>query len=127
LGADPDYCNYKQRLANRDKLTQVLDGILGGKTTAEWMDQLAGAVPVAPVYDVKQALDNPFIYEQKRVLEASHPARGTISTIACPVRVDGQPDLVGIAPALGEDTEDVLHGLGYDEARIRKLREDRVI
>jgi crotonobetainyl-CoA:carnitine CoA-transferase CaiB-like acyl-CoA transferase len=127
LGSDSDFCNYKQRLANRDKLTRVLDGIFGEKTTAQWMEQLAGVVPAAPVYDVKQALDNPFIYEQQRVLEAPHPSRGTISTIACPVRVNGQPDLVGIAPALGEDTEDVLHGLGYDEARIRKLREDRVI
>jgi succinate---hydroxymethylglutarate CoA-transferase len=123
----PDYCNYKQRLANRDQLTRDLDAVLGTATTAEWIEKLSGTVPVAPVYDVKQALDNPFIREQERILEAEHPVRGKISTIACPIRCPGEPDRVGIAPPLGGDSEDVLHGLGYGNAQIAELRKSCVI
>ena len=127
-GADhPQFGSYKLRLANRDLLTRELDAVLSTATTGEWIERLSGKVPVAPVYDVAQALDNPFVREQGRVMEADHPVRGTISTIACPIRCPGEPDRVGIAPALGGDTDDLLRGLGYDAARIDELRAGQVI
>jgi crotonobetainyl-CoA:carnitine CoA-transferase CaiB-like acyl-CoA transferase len=123
----PDFCNFKVRLANRERVTQMLDEALGAATTAEWLARLAGKIPVAPVYDVQQALDNPFVQEQQRLLEADHPQRGSIRTVACPVRCADEPDRVGIAPALGADTADVLSGLGYDVGRIEQLRKAGVI
>lgn len=123
----PDFCNFKVRLANRERLTQLLDEALSVATTSEWLTRLAGKIPVAPVYNVKQALDNPFVREQRRILEAAHPVRGTIKTVACPIRCSDEPDLVGIAPPLGVDTEDVLSKLGYAEVRIEQLRKDGVI
>ncbi|MCX7170051.1 MAG: CoA transferase, partial [Proteobacteria bacterium] len=96
-------------------------------TTAEWLARLAGKIPVSPVYDVKQALDNPFVREQQRILEADHPVRGKIRTVACPIRCSDEPDRVGIAPTLGVDTEEVLTRLGYAGARIEQLRKDGVI
>jgi len=117
----PDYANYKARLAHRDQLTRELDAVLGTTTTAQWLERLSGTVPVAPVYDVAQALDNPFVREQGRIMEAPHPARGTIRTLASPIRCPGEAEMVGIAPALGEHTHELLHGLGYDEDRINHL------
>ncbi|MBK5103532.1 MAG: CoA transferase [Burkholderiales bacterium] len=117
----PDYANYQARLANRDRLTRDMDEALGVATTAEWLERLLGTVPVAPVYDVAQALDNPFVREQGRVMEAPHPARGTIRTLASPIRCPGEAEKIGIAPALGEHTRELLRGLGYDEARIDEL------
>ena len=76
---------------------------------------------VAPVYQVAQALDNAFVQEQGRVMEAPHPARGTIRTLASPIRCPGELEKVGIAPALGEHTRELLRGLGYDDARIDEL------
>lgn len=124
---DPVFCNYRVRLANRERLTIELDSVLGTATTAEWLKRLAGIVPVAPVYDVAQALENPFAHEQGRVMQAPHPTRGTIRTLACPIRCPGEPDLVGIAPALGEHTEPLLAGLGYDRARIDELGRSKAI
>jgi len=118
----PDFCNYQQRLLHRDRLTVLLDEVLSTATTVEWLNRLSGKVPVSPVYDVKQALDNPFIREQGRVLKAEHPVRGTIETIATPVRCPGDEDRSGIAPSLGRDTDDVLRHLGYDSERIDGLR-----
>jgi crotonobetainyl-CoA:carnitine CoA-transferase CaiB-like acyl-CoA transferase len=123
----PDYCNYKARLANRDQLTRELDAALSVATTEEWLKRFAGVVPVAPVYDVQQALENPFAHEQGRIMEADHPVRGKIRTLACPIRCPGEPDLVGIAPTLGEHTGELLAGLGYDRARIEELGRAKAI
>lgn len=123
----PDYRDYKVRLANRDRLTQELDAVLGTATTAAWLAKLEGQVPVAPVYDVAQALENPFVQEQGRVMRAPHPTRGTIRTLACPIRCPGEEELIGIAPALGADNREILGGLGYDEARIEALSKSGAI
>jgi crotonobetainyl-CoA:carnitine CoA-transferase CaiB-like acyl-CoA transferase len=121
--AHPDYANYAARLRNRDRLTREMDAALGAATTAEWLERLAGTVPVAPVYDVAQALDNPYVREQGLIMEAPHPARGKIRMLGSPVRCAGAAERVGIAPALGEHTRELLRGLGYDEARIDALKQ----
>lgn len=123
----PDFCSYEARLANRDKLTQVLDEVLCKATTANWLDKLAGKVPVAPVYDVGDALENPFVGEQERILEVNHPAREKIRTIACPIRCSGDEKRIGIAPKLGEHTEELLFELDYTTDRIETLRKARAI
>lgn len=122
-----EYGSYKARLANREQLTRDLDAVLSTAPTAHWVEQLAGTVPVSPVYDVQQALENPFVHEQARVMEAPHPARGSIRTLACPIRCPGAADQIGIAPALGEHTREVLHGIGYDDSRIDELARCKVI
>lgn len=119
--ACPHYANYKARLANRDQLTRELDAVLGTATTAQWLERLAGTVPVAPVYDVAQALDNPFVHERGCIMEAPHPARGTIRTVASPIRCLGEEEKIGIAPTLGQHTTELLRGLGYDDVRINYL------
>jgi crotonobetainyl-CoA:carnitine CoA-transferase CaiB-like acyl-CoA transferase len=47
--------------------------------------------------------------------------------VAPPVRCPGEDAPARPAPALGEQTETLLRELGYDGARIRALRDARVI
>ncbi|MCZ2098378.1 MAG: CoA transferase [Burkholderiales bacterium] len=122
-----EFGSYKARLANRDRLTMALDEVLSTRTTDEWVRKLAGAVPVAPVYDVAQALENPFVQEQERVMTAPHPVRGSIRTPACPIRCPGTAERIGIAPQLGEHTHEIMRGLGYDDARIAALTAEKAI
>jgi len=106
---DPEHATFAARLKNRERITEELDAVLMTATTGEWMSRLRGKVPVAPVYDVRQALDNPFVAEQQLVLDFEHAEHGNIRGVASPVRVDG-----GDAPA-------PLHGrLGA-----QRLLEDR--
>lgn len=106
--SDPRFSDFKARLANRDQLTSELDAVLGQRTTGEWMEILAGKVPVAPVNDVAQAMDNPFALENGMVIELPHPVRGSIRTLASPVRCPGEAMPLRPAPRLGAHNEEIL-------------------
>ena len=105
---DPRYCNFKARLAHRDQLTEELDAVLSTRTTAQWLQHFAGQVPAAPVNDIGQALDNPFARAQGLIVEAPHPTRGSIQTLACPIRCPGESLPRVIAPRLGAHNQSVL-------------------
>jgi crotonobetainyl-CoA:carnitine CoA-transferase CaiB-like acyl-CoA transferase len=123
---DERFNNFKARLANRDLLEKELDAALSTATTEEWLKRFGGRVPAAPVYDVKQALDNPFVAEREGVVDAEHPRFGKIRGVAAPVRVD-EPLPLRAAPDLGQDTDRLLAELGYDADRIASLREKAVV
>lgn len=127
LATDARFCNYKVRLSNREALTEILDAKFGEQTTAVWLKRLAGLVPVSPVYDVAQALDNPFAAERACIMQAPHPTRGTIRTMASPIRSPQSVERVGIAPELGADTDSLLQELGYDAAAIARLRDQGTV
>jgi crotonobetainyl-CoA:carnitine CoA-transferase CaiB-like acyl-CoA transferase len=125
---DPNYATFAARLKSRERITQELDAVLMTATTEEWMSRLRGKVPIAPVYDVRQALDNPFVAEQQLVLDFQHAQHGNIRGVASPVRVDGgdsQPRRA--APRLGEDTDALLEELGYAPHAIGALREQAAV
>ena len=124
---DARFLRFPDRLRHRDLLTELLDSELQQRATGEWLAHFAGAVPAAPINDLKQALDNPFVTEQGRLQSIPHPARGSYRMIAPPVRCAGEEAPARPAPALGEHTQSLLRQLGYDDARIRMLRDAKVI
>lgn len=124
---DPGFATFAARLANRPHMNAALDEAFQQKTTNEWMAQLAGRVPAAPVYDVAQALDADFAHEQERIVDFHHPQHGPIRGIASPVRVAGATHPTDAAPALGEDTNDLLSELGYAPERVSELRKRTII
>jgi crotonobetainyl-CoA:carnitine CoA-transferase CaiB-like acyl-CoA transferase len=118
---------FPDRLRHRDLLTELLDRELEQRTTAEWLANFAGAVPAAPINDLAQALDNPFVREQGRLQTLPHPTRGSYRMVAPPVRCAAGEAPARPAPALGEHTEALLREIGYDRSRIDVLRSLKVI
>lgn len=125
--ADPDFSSFAARLENRARLNEVLGAALAARTTAAWMDLLGGRVPAAPVHDVAEALESGFAHERERVVELRHPGEGTIRAIACPVRPSGARLPTRSAPALGQDTDDILERAGFTRERIASLRAQAAI
>ena len=105
----------------------MLDGELARHTTAEWLKIFAGEVPAAPINDLAQALENPFVTQLGRLQTIPHATRGSYRMVAPPVRMSGEEAPARPAPALGEHTDELLREIGYDAARIGKLRDAKVI
>ncbi len=123
---DPRYANFAARLERRDELTLMLDAAFSLDTTSAWLAKLTGIVPVAPVNDIAQALDNPFVAERDCVLEYAYPDGRTARLVANPIRTDVELPRRA-APAMGADTDALLGELGYSAERIAALRSDRVV
>ena len=118
---------FANRLEHRDLLTELLDGALEQRTTSDWLAHFAGAVPAAPINDLAQALENPFVTDHSCLQTLPHPTKGSYRMVAPPVRCEGEAAPARPAPALGEHTEALLREIGYDSARIQALRTSKII
>lgn len=118
---DPRFRTFKDRLANKEQVNRLLDDVLSARPTAEWLAEFAGNVPAAPVNDIRQALENPFVAERGRLRDY-----GGVRMVAGPVLDKPEPPTAP-GPALGADTDAVLRNCGFSDAEIDRLRADRVI
>lgn len=121
LLAHPDFVTIAKRRENRDALTGVLDAVFEQATTAEWLQRLQGLLPAAPVYDLPQALDNPYLTTIGMVQDVPHPLKPDFRALSNPIKLDGQRLANRRAPALGEHSSEVLGALGYTSEEIAQL------
>jgi crotonobetainyl-CoA:carnitine CoA-transferase CaiB-like acyl-CoA transferase len=118
---------FASRLERRDELTRMLDAEFSRDSTSAWLKKLSGRLPVAPVYDVGEALDNPFVAERGGIAEFVYPDGRKAKLIANPIRLSDAELPRRAAPALGADTDELLLSLGYDPQRIAELRAARIV
>jgi crotonobetainyl-CoA:carnitine CoA-transferase CaiB-like acyl-CoA transferase len=119
LRGDPRFATIPERLAHRDQLTAILDGIFLQHPTGYWVEKLGGIVPVAPVYDLAQALDNPHTADMVDTVD--HP-QGPLRVLSNPIKLDGARLPNRASPKLGADTDAVLDEAGFTSAEIADLR-----
>lgn len=106
---DPRFAEPAARLANRLALQDLIDSALGERPTDAWVALLSGEVPVAPVYDIAQALDNPFAAQVGMLNRVAHPAMPEgMRMLSGPIRVNGARGADARAPWLGEHNADML-------------------
>jgi crotonobetainyl-CoA:carnitine CoA-transferase CaiB-like acyl-CoA transferase len=89
LPEDQRFATADRRRENRDVLTALLDRELRKETTEHWLELLTSKVPVAPVYDVAQALDAPFTRRTGMVRTIAHQAAPELRVLASPLKIDG--------------------------------------
>ena len=122
LVSSSDFLDIPSRRKNRDKLTDILDLEFGRRNTAEWLDILRGTVPCGPVYDLAQALQNPYFLERGGVQILDHPDKPGFKLVASPFRL-GEALPARPAPKLGQHTRELLGELGYNDREIRDLKQ----
>ncbi|WP_108610581.1 CoA transferase [Aminobacter sp. MSH1] len=123
LVADPAYRTLNERFQNRDQLTETLDAIFREKPTKYWIDHLGQALPVGPVYDVAQALDNPFTREIGMIQDVPHPERPDLRLIANPLRINALRLPQVVCSALGADNTALLGKSDSDgESKVKRPR-----
>jgi crotonobetainyl-CoA:carnitine CoA-transferase CaiB-like acyl-CoA transferase len=104
LLADPRFASIPTRRANLADLTEVLDGLLSSQSTAAWIAILGGHVPVAPIYDIGQALDSEHVQAIAMTDVVDHPdaKNGRLRMLASPIKVNGKRPAGKRAPTMGE-------------------------
>jgi len=127
LANDPRYETFAKRYDVRDELTAVLDDVFSKKMTGEWISVFEGKVPVAPVYDVRQAMENPFVTESGRIRTISRDGEGDFKILGSPMNFGADRLDLKMSPTLGEHTNSLLRDIGFDEGAIRDLELSGVI
>jgi crotonobetainyl-CoA:carnitine CoA-transferase CaiB-like acyl-CoA transferase len=126
LAADPRFATIAARRDNRDALTTALDEVFRGQPTAHWLARLRHQLPAAPVLTLPQALDNPFAGSIGMLRGLPHPDMPAFRALANPIKMDGERLSQRPGPALGADTDEILRGIGYDDAELAALRSSGV-
>ena len=127
LITDPRFDTPANRLTNRSELSALLDGIFSTRSITHWMELLQGEMPVSPVYELDQALDNPWLETIGMRDTVSHPDRPELDVLSSPIKLNGErlPNRAG--PLLGADNDSILGEIGYDADAIAELRAGGVI
>ena len=103
LLSDPRFATMTTRQTNRDALTEIIDGELGKQPTAYWLGKFNGVLPVAPVLDLAQALDNPFLKTTEMINVIAHPAKPEMRVLSNPIKINGQRLSQAPCSAFGAD------------------------
>ena len=128
LAEDPRFATFPARLANRPALVAALKERFAERTTADWLGQLRGRVPCAPVNDVRQALADEQVVAREMIVEVDHPELGPLRQVRSPIRTEGEIRAPARGPRLGEHTDALLGDLlGYAPEAIARLRENGVV
>ena len=113
---------YADHARQNTELQVELREIFRTKTCAEWLD-FANEVntPIAPVNTPKNVVDDPQFRHRLPMYRVEDVGA---EQLPLPVYVEGQlPPTPTMAPEIGEQTDEVLAGLGYDADRIADLRQ----
>jgi crotonobetainyl-CoA:carnitine CoA-transferase CaiB-like acyl-CoA transferase len=126
LATDPRFADFPARRANREALTPLVDEALMKHDTAHWVAQFSGKIPIAPVLDIAQALDNPYVESIDMLQSVEHP-QGSQRMLRSPIKLNGERLSGTACPPLSADAEAVLEELGYSVAEREKLVADGVV
>jgi alpha-methylacyl-CoA racemase len=81
-----------------------------------------------PVLDLEEALAHEQTIARHMVIEMEQPGMGPVRQAGFPIRMSRTPARIEApAPALGEQTDEVLRSIGYDDSRIEALRSKGVV
>ncbi|MCH8983014.1 MAG: CoA transferase [Acidobacteria bacterium] len=126
---DPRFARNQDRVVNRDTIEALISEVLISGRKAEWISVFrAAGIPCGPVRSVVEALSDPLVAAREVVTEIDHPTIGRMSMLGLSLRLNDTPaEIRRHPPLLGEHTEEILVGLGYDEAEVKTMRESGVV
>jgi crotonobetainyl-CoA:carnitine CoA-transferase CaiB-like acyl-CoA transferase len=66
------------------------------------MELLKGKIPAAPVRELDEAVDNPFLEEADMINRVEHPSGRELRFFANPIKINGERPEQRAAPALNQ-------------------------
>ena len=126
---DSRFNNRKARIENYDTLVEQLTPIFRGGRREDWLRRLTEMdVPAAPINTLDEVFADPQVQTYGFPIELEHPKMGKMKLLGNAVDMSRTPPSIDRPPPmLGEHTEEILTGLGFDRAAISDLRAKEAI
>jgi crotonobetainyl-CoA:carnitine CoA-transferase CaiB-like acyl-CoA transferase len=120
---DPRFSTNADRMNNLAALAAALTPLFKRRSSADWLRRLEQAgVPAGPLLEVGQMHADPQALAREMIVETEHPTAGRVKAIGLPIKFSNTPGGVRrAAPTFGQDTREVLLGLGFSDNEIDEL------
>ena len=120
LVADGRFKTRDRRRQNFEALERMLVPTFRTRTRDEWLKRLeANDVPVAPLYNIAEAMADPQVRHLGLTEELEHAKAGKLTFIGGPVKYDNLNKKISTPPPLlGEQTVAILSKIGYGQEAI---------
>jgi formyl-CoA transferase len=122
---------YKTAEARQDKIFDIfafIENWLSDKTKFEAVDILRKFdIPCSPVLSMKEIAADPSLRASGTIVEVDHKQRGKYLTVGSPIKFSDMTVEITGSPLLGEHTDEVLAGLGYNADQIKEMHEARAV
>jgi crotonobetainyl-CoA:carnitine CoA-transferase CaiB-like acyl-CoA transferase len=104
LARDESFASNPDRVANRERLVEILQGEFQKRTADEWLPFLRDAgVLCAPVNTLSSVFEDEHVLGSGMLVDVDHPGAGPIKMLRSPVLVDGErPPIRRPPPILDE-------------------------
>lgn len=129
LASDPQLANNAGRVQRTQEIDEVIQAWCSGRDINSALEILRAAdVPVSKIYSVRDMLQDPQ-FLARQMFEQHLFRDGTpVKLPAVTPKLSETPGGTRwIGPELGEHTDEVLAGLGYDAEQIAALRQEKVL
>ena len=125
---DERYATGAARAADRASYAEALDAAFARFTLAELRQRLA-PVPVSweVVQTPMEVLEDPQVLANGYLTTVGEPGDEPATVVRAPVEFDEERAELRPAPALGQQSDEVLAELGYDPGAVAALRADGVV
>ena len=124
LITDARFTTNALRMKNREELKPLLNAKFITRGKMEWtLDLVKLGLPAGPIFNLKQAFEDPHISKAGMIEEIDHPTLGRLRVLANPIRMEAMEgrSVRTPPPLLGQHSREVLREFGIAEARINAL------
>jgi crotonobetainyl-CoA:carnitine CoA-transferase CaiB-like acyl-CoA transferase len=124
LQGDPRFADSKSRHANPAALVAELDRLFASQPLANWTALLdAASLPYGVVQIPEEIVKDPQLFANRIVVPINDGSANPRYTVDSPFMLKEQPKVApGVAPELGQHTDQILKELGFDADQIDDLR-----
>ena len=129
LETHPHFNTQRQRRENRQELCSLLREVFATRDSTEWLTIFKELdIPASRVNDYSEVASDPDVLENEFIVEVDDANLGKVRTIGYPVFLGKTPLAVrGLAPQLGQHSDEVLLEAGYSQDEISDLRNSGVV
>jgi formyl-CoA transferase len=129
LANAPDLAHNPGRVARVQEIDQAIETWTRERPMAQVVAHLRDAkVPVGQVYTARDMAQDPHLRARDMLLQQTTRDGHTLEVPGIVPKLTGTPGGIrSSAPRLGDDTPEVLRGLGLSEAQVAELKRRRVV